>query len=1142
MMSSNNSISKQSDVIPSCVQTLSKKLCELVSVKHNIDIKILKHFQQKLEELEIKNKKLNAEIIKSTSFRNTLTKYKIFDIQTEFINALTNPDYLNKQLNNLEDITFIPTSDLPPNTDESKLKIELLELCMKLMNYKVYRLESTMKLHIDESVFKSNTLDGIVDEINQLPKSQQSHYKYIVYVHTGLKFNEFIETYGLNYCNAFIKGKLYRIITSTTTNKSLTHYKSLLEGNIKEKLQDTSFYNYNAKLINHHRRISLWKSNLTITSKEEAKNGNNAFSQNLLDYSHSSDPDISNIMDPNNKNYYMNNDICHRVNSYYRRLTFDIDINNNEFDLAQFNQDIKFLFTMVFNKLHDIKVYFAIDISDRIDSLAVIKCIADNKKQFSPELPIDVKSWIMELKKDVSIHIYVVGAYFTENTLFGMSRRLMELVKSKYIFYIDPAPYHTKTQQFRAPYSGKLIQNREPVVRNKIYSDEELIEFYKYCTPFPDPDIDRYAYEFDGFYSLSIEPNKNNYRETSKTKKVFELRKDARPIECQIDFEDPNLYDDIIVEKFNGEEILIQMMCEVINKTYGYTEHRRLRMIFINNMLAMGYNIHTIIKFNNSFGINHTDGTNTTNTQSNEDVTYMQMESVYKFNESILYKDGKPITFMFKDEWRNILYRKVLSHSILKIIVKHIFVLIGGKQLYYLDDHYNFESKRNEPSIVGPYESATQFGKYTLKLYNGEDIVSVSPYDFVTLNDYYYDYKTIGFYDAPRNFNSFIYDINMKKTHKDFDELFNKVPELRILLEYITFNSEYDQIEQELRIDYILKTIAYSVQHPGELKQKALIFITPQGSGKTKFYELLTDVFIGYVLKDRSLQMILDDTFRNYLMNKVIVCCEEIENNVNINKLKDFITQTSTQINLKNRDAISVPNTSLKLFATNNKQFDFIKEQERRFVIFESDRFYGNEIEKPYSKLLDNQAYRNQCVDIIRNYLLSFDLGSFNLNSDKFIPESCKRIKKAMSENNDMKSNYDNHFIKCIFDNCITATKNEYKIMNYNHLIHIIGITLRNVKDSLHYDNLTEEDQIHYKNKESYETLFEFIMSHYDLDKSIKWNNNKIARVLGNDQNFDIKTQPKKATLTIPKIYDEFYPNQPRVIKYLLTIPNLHNY
>lgn len=1144
-MSTNNSISKQSDVIPSSIQNegnyvpiIAKRLCELVSEKYNIDIKILKNFQQKLEEIEIKNKKLNSDLIKSLSFRNTLVKYKIHDIKTEFIDALTKPDYLDKKLNNLEDITFIPISDLKPNTDETKLKIELLELCYKLMNYKDYCLDKLSSKRIDDLVFKSNTIEGVYDEILKLNENQLQIYKRIVLAHTGYKLSEFINTFELNYCNAFIKNKLLRITTCENNSASLKHYKTFLDGiNHKQKYDEDKYYhNFVVKLTNFHKRISDWKQNLTIISKKELSGEikSNAFSQNLLDYSHAFNTSIENILDKNNARYYMGNDICHRVNSYYRRLTFDIDVNNNTFDLQEFNQDIKFLFSMVFNKFSDIKVYFAVDISDRIDSNLVIDCINDNKNKYSSELPIDVKYWILNMKKDVSIHIYVVGAYFTEHTLFGMSRKIDELVKSKYLFYIDAAPYHTKTQQFRAPYSGKLIDNREPILRNKIYSNEELIEFYKNCTPFPDIQIDKYAHEFDGFYSLSLEKNKNTYKESTKTKKVFELRKDARPIECKVDLEDSSLYEDVIIDKFNGEEILISMMCEIINKTYGYNEHRRLRMIFINNMLSMGYNIATIRKFNDSFGINHTDGSNTNNAQSNDDITFLQKESTYKFNESLLYKDGKPITFVFKDEWRNILFRKVLSHSILKIIVKHIFVIIGGKQMYYLDDQYNYVSKRNEPTIMGPFESSTQFGKYSFKLFNGEDIVSVSPYDFVTLNDYYYDYKSIGFYDAPRNYNSFIYNTNMKKIHKNFDELFNQVPELKILMEYITFNSEYDQIEQELRIEYIMKSIAYSVQHPGELKQKALILITPQGSGKTCLFNLLADVFIGYVLKDRSLQMILDDSFRNYLMNKVIVCCEEIENNVNINKLKDFITQTSTQINLKNRDAISVPNTSFKLFATNNKQFDFINEQERRFVIFESDRFYGNEVDKPYSKLLDNQEYRNKCVDIIRNYLLTFDLGNFNLNSDKFIPISCKEIKKATAENNSMKSNYDNLFIKCLFENCVTAMKGQYKIMNYNHLIHVIGITLRNVKDSLHYDNLSEEEQIHYKNKTCYENLFEFVDSHYDLDKQVKWNNNKIARVLANDQNFDIKLRPQKNTLTIPKIYEEFYQGRPRVIKYLL--------
>lgn len=1126
---------------------IAKNLCYLISTKHNIDLKLLKNYKTKLEEIEIQHKKLNSELIKSLPFRNTLTKYKIYDIQQEFIEALTNPSYLEKKLNSLDEIEFTPLSNadrgtLLLRTDEDQLKLDLLDLCNKLMNYKDYLLDKVSIKELNSLSFKSSYLDAIKEEIDSWNDDKKVLYKRIVLTHTGYKYDEFITTYELNYCNSFIRAKLNRItMPNDKIPVSLNYYKTLLDGvNHSNKMKtDINYKNYITNLAYFHRRISDWKQNLTIVSKNEFKPSYkpNAFSQNLLDYSHAFDVAVEDILDEKHKAYYMNNDIACRLNSYYRRLTFDIDVNNNSFNIAEFNQDIQFLFTLIFNKLssHDIKVYFAVDISDRIDSNPIINSIKNNKNIHSPDLDIDVKYWICDMKKDVSIHVYVTGVYFTEDVLFGMSRRIAELVKSKHLFYIDPAPYHRSTQQFRAPYSGKLIADRQPILRNTIYTKEELIEFYKNCSPFPDKKTDEYASEFDSFYDLAMEKTSKGYRTSNKGKKVDKLTKDAKPIESKVDFDDSSFYDDVIIDKFNGEEILIDMMCQVINQTYGYMEHRKLRLIFINNMLSMGYNIATIRKFNESFGINHTDGSNTFNSQSSDDINFLQRESTYKFNESILYRDSKPITFTFKDEWRDILFRKVLSHSILKIIVKHIFVVIRGKQLYYLDNKYNYVAKRTEPYIEGPYENATQFGNYTLKLYSGEDIYKISPYDFITKNDYYYDYQSIGFYDTERNFNSFVYNTQMKKVHSDFNLLFNQVPELKILLEYITYNSECDKGETQNRIDYVLKSIAYAVQHPGDLKKQALIFITPQGSGKTKFFELLSDLFVGYVLTDRSLQMILDDQFRNYLMNKVIVCCEEIENNVNINKLKDFITQRETQINIKNRDAISVANTSLKLFATNNKQFDFITDQERRFVVLESDEFYRDDIEKPYSKLLDDQQYRNKCIDIIRDYLLSVDLKDFNFNTKKFIPKSCGETNKAIAENTAMKTNYDNLFIKCIFENCITPTKNKHKIMNYKHLIYMIELTLSNVKQSLHYEDLYEKHLIHYKNKDCYEALFDFITSHYDLNKDFKWNNTKIIKLLGNDQNFDIKSRPEKSTLNIPEIYDEFYPERPRVIKYLLS-------
>lgn len=1131
--------------------TISKKICKLVCTKHNLSSKILKHFKNKLEELEIQHHKLNSDLINKLTFKNTLTKYQIYDIKKEFIEALTNPNYLERKLNNLEDIIFIPPSNASPELDEEQLKIELLDLCNKLMNYKDYLLNKLSSQQITEFSFNSHSIKGIKKEIKKWDENKRELYKRIVLYHTGYDFDEFITTYNLNYCNTFIRSKLKRVTSSNTKNSaSLKHYMNLLDGNDHDKLMktDKTYKNYIIRLTRFHERISNWKQNLTFVSKNEierARNSNskykpNAFSQNLLDYSHAFDIPIEDILDETQKYYYMNNDIACRINSYYRRLTFDIDINLNSFNIAEFNQDIQFLFTFIFNKLsnHNIKVYFAVDISDKIDAKSIINCINNNRNIHSPALDIDVKYWVFDMKKDVSIHVYVTGVYFTEYVLHGMSKRIRELVNSKYLFYIDPAPYNKGTQQFRAPYSGKMIADRPPILRNTNYTKEELIDFYKNCSPFPDKDLDEYASEFDDFYGLSIEKQSNGYREIKLKKIVKELTKDAKPIERKVDWEDSSLYDDEIIDKYNGENILIDMMCEVINNTYGYQEHRNLRLIFINNMLAMGYNIETIRKFNESFGINHTAGYNTTNSQSDDDIIFVERETTYRFNENILNKnckkDGHPIVFLLRREWWNILFHNVLSHSILKIIVKHIFVMIKSKQMFYIDDVWNEDNERYERVFTGPYESASQFGNYTLKLYSGDKIFKISPYDFITQNEYYYDYKSIGFYDSEFTFNSFTYNIHMKKIHKDFKELFEKVPELRELLRCITYNDQFSEEEAEIRIEYILKTIAYAVQKPGKLKQTALIFMTQQGSGKTKLFELLYDMFVGYVLKEASLQNILKDRFRNYLMNKVFICCEEIENNLNANPLKDFITNNKLQIESKGKDQISFPNTSLKLFATNNKQFDFITETERRFVIFEGTLRFNNK-GRPYDRLLDDQKYRNESIDIIRDYLLSFDLGDFNFKTDKFIPKSCIATQNATAKNVSMKGNYDNHFIKCIFKNCVTATtkKDGKKVMTSKHLIFTMNTTFSLVRRQLPWKYLSEEEQGHYMSEKSYEKVYEFITAHYDTTKEIRWNENKITTKLGNDMNFNNKERPDKKSLNIPEIYDDYYSERPRIIKYI---------
>lgn len=1139
---------------------LSRKIIKLISEKHNIPIdnKTLKQVLHVLEKRETNYKKLDKSILKGCKIqKDKLNSFGISDINKEIIEAFCNPNYNSDNLKPLSDIKlfsdYIDNSSY--NTPEYQL-IQFLKWCVIYADYKSYIPTNTIYKSPRDFKFQSNKLDEVIDELKNLDQELFEKINILAYDLSGGFINLAKEEFNLeiNWCNKFMENRFMKIIMPAYPNSLIyKHWCKFLDDPIKItkkikelKKTDVSYCNFLVQLYNYHQNIANFVPNPVIMPKDKCNEKSSAFAQSLLSYQYNKQWKIKNIFDENHAQHYMKNDISDRITCMYKRCSFDLDVNKNTFELPKLKQDLSFIIDYLLKPIDNIEIYYAIDINKNIDAELIINEFEKTINNDPNKTHIHkYKYWILDQSKDISIHIYVANVYFTDLQLFGLSRIILQAINNYYLFYIDASTYKCGSQQFRCAYSGKMACGRLPVLRtNDRYDTEDLIEFYENCTVYP-LSTDTYCNKFECFVEHCDDKcNKKRTIKNTTTVSVFtaNTRKTVRKVK-NIE----SLYTLEPIEFDKPTQLLIDMQIKTVQKIFGYVEHRNARLMLLNNVIALGGNMANILEINGQLGINHTNKSNTINEQNNDDCNWILSQSKsngnaingsieFKYNKYLLYKNKKPIIFPMNNDVKRVLFDTPLTVDLINILAHHYYAFINEKHVYYFDTYLNQFNGQPETTLCGPYSTPFQMPTSKFNIYTEDGLISINPYNyFSSPNIKMYRYNTLGFSDNSDCLNTYPLEIPKDKDHKSFDELYKAYPEFYQLLYRIFNDSELEKEEVDIRITYFLNSICYALQNPQLLKPKGLLINTQNSAGKTQMMGILKECFNDLVLTGKTLDGILSDSFNNYMINKVIVCCEELKPNQDYDKLKEWMTAKDYVINQKNKDIIHVPNTSIKIFFSNNKHFNFIRESDRRFVIFRSSIIYPNKIENNIAKLFKQSEYRTNFIKYLRDYLINYDIKDFDPNDSDLIPQSCIEEYKSICENNDANENYNVGLIKQIYKSCITPIfiKDNKKVMTLQHILDIINLVMAKNKISYTYDDLEVNEQQLFVNKESYEELYEFVESHYDVEKQ-KWFINKIAKILANEQHFT-KNYYRKQQLSIPEIIRQKYNTEKmNSYKYLL--------
>lgn len=175
--------------------------------------------------------------------------------------------------------------------------------------------------------------------------------------------------------------------------------------------------------------------------------------------------------------------------------------------------------------------------------------------------------------------------------------------------------------------------------------------------------------------------------------------------------------------------------------------------------------------------------------------------------------------------------------------------------------------------------------------------------------------------------------------------------------------------------EWIIKWLAYPIQHPGAKMKSAVVVHGPQGTGKSRFFEAYAKIFgqYGRVLD----QSAIEDNFNaDWASKKLFILADEVLARGDMfhlkNRLKGFITGDTIRVNTKMVTAHTERNCMNIVFLSNEKQPLVLENDDRRHCVIWTPPKLPDDIYDQVNEEIDNGG-----IEALHDYLLHLDLGNF---------------------------------------------------------------------------------------------------------------------------------------------------------------------
>lgn len=210
----------------------------------------------------------------------------------------------------------------------------------------------------------------------------------------------------------------------------------------------------------------------------------------------------------------------------------------------------------------------------------------------------------------------------------------------------------------------------------------------------------------------------------------------------------------------------------------------------------------------------------------------------------------------------------------------------------------------------------------------------------------------------------------------------------KVLLELLEYLCSGEDNPREI-YKWVLRWLAYPIQHPGAKMRTALVFHGPQGAGKNLFFETVMAIYGEYGrIVDQSA---IEDKFNDWASRKLFLIADEVVARAELyhvkNKLKGIVTGEWIRINPKNVAAHDERNHVNLVFLSNERQPLVLDKDDRRYTVIWTpeklpEGFYGD-----IRAELDVGG-----VAALHHHLATLDLGDFTEHSKPPMTQSKRDV------------------------------------------------------------------------------------------------------------------------------------------------------
>jgi putative DNA primase/helicase len=195
------------------------------------------------------------------------------------------------------------------------------------------------------------------------------------------------------------------------------------------------------------------------------------------------------------------------------------------------------------------------------------------------------------------------------------------------------------------------------------------------------------------------------------------------------------------------------------------------------------------------------------------------------------------------------------------------------------------------------------------------------------------------------------------------------------LLELVEYLCNHNPAQQRELSAWLLKWIAYPIQHPGAKMQTAVLMHGPEGTGKNTLFGAVRKIYGRYAVQFSQVE--LESNFNGWASGKLLGIGNEVVSRTELyhiqGRLKSMITEPEWVINEKMLPARSEQNHCNFVFFSNRIDIAKLDHGDRRYCVIWtppalSARFYAEVAEE----------LRNGGVEALHHYLLHLPLGDFS--------------------------------------------------------------------------------------------------------------------------------------------------------------------